>query len=183
MRTKRRPMSTFQQPWSKSKEASPINTWFPTGPIKRFLGILSWENTKDKNWVRCYPWTPLMTSTLPFYQLKINHQKRLYARLEKSLTKKLSHSITKSRTKSCRLDPIPTSLLKSSLNALVATLTRIINLSLQTAVFPSEMKCAVVTPLLAIGISIQIKTQELPPCFQPIFYLQNYRKSNSVPNF
>ena len=43
--------------------------------------------------------------------------------------------ITKSPTKSCCLDPIPTSLLKSSLNALVPTLTRIINLSPQTAVF------------------------------------------------
>ena len=34
------------------------------------------------------------------------------------------------------------------IKCIVPTSTRVINLSLQTAVFPSEMKCAVVTPLL-----------------------------------
>lgn len=56
--------------------------------------------------------------------------------------------IMASPTKSCRLDPVPTFLLKKVLCPLVPTITKIVNLSLSTGTFPSGMKHAMVTPLL-----------------------------------
>ena len=51
-------------------------------------------------------------------------------------------------TKSCPLDPIPTWLLKNCLAELLPMITMIVNLSLQTASFPSILKAALVRPLL-----------------------------------
>ena len=56
--------------------------------------------------------------------------------------------ITKCAPKSCELDPIPTSLLLECLDAVLPTMTSIINDSLKTGVFPSSYKSAIVTPLL-----------------------------------
>ena len=46
--------------------------------------------------------------------------------------------------KSCRLDPIPASLFFKSLDSLLPTLVRIINLS--KGVFPDSLKVAKLTP-------------------------------------
>ena len=56
--------------------------------------------------------------------------------------------IHKLASKSCGLDPIPTSLLKEHAVALVPTITNIVNLSLLTGEVPAELKQAVVSPLL-----------------------------------
>ena len=56
--------------------------------------------------------------------------------------------IIKSPTKSCKLDPLPSCLLKRVLNVLAPAITDIINLSIRDGVFPSALKQAVVTPLL-----------------------------------
>ena len=56
--------------------------------------------------------------------------------------------IARAPTKSCTLDPMPTSLLKNSLDVVLPTITDIINTSLITGVFPSTIKSAVVIPLL-----------------------------------
>ena len=56
--------------------------------------------------------------------------------------------IARAPTKSCTLDPMPTSLLKNSLDVVLPTITDIINTSLITGVFPSTFKSAVVIPLL-----------------------------------
>ena len=50
--------------------------------------------------------------------------------------------------KSCRLDPIPTWLLKKCLPELLPVLSHIINLSLQNAKFPTELKHAAVNPTI-----------------------------------
>ena len=62
--------------------------------------------------------------------------------------------ILSSTDASCSLDIIPTKLLKSCIDALVAPITHLINLSLSEGVFPEMFKCAVVSPLL--------KKQSLP---------------------
>jgi hypothetical protein len=51
-------------------------------------------------------------------------------------------------SKSCSLDPMPTWLLKDCLDALLPTITKIVNISLATSVMPTSMKEAIVTPLL-----------------------------------
>ncbi len=58
--------------------------------------------------------------------------------------------IAKCASKSCQLDPIPTSLLKDKkiLPILLPLITDLINASLQDGLFPSELKLALVIPLL-----------------------------------
>ena len=58
-----------------------------------------------------------------------------------------------SATKSCELDPLPTSLVKHHIDGLSPLLTRIINASLSSTVFPAPMKHAVVVPALKKGVS------------------------------
>ena len=52
------------------------------------------------------------------------------------------------KSKSCELDPIPITLLKSVLTTVLTAITKIINLSLQSGLFPRKWKTTVVTPLL-----------------------------------
>ena len=70
--------------------------------------------------------------------------------------------------KSSYLDPLPTSLLKDSLPAHVPVITELVNQSFSTGVFPTELKRAVITPLL--------KKATLDKNV-----LQNYRPVSSLP--
>ena len=56
--------------------------------------------------------------------------------------------ILRTASKSCKLDPIPTSLTKQYLDALVPVVTKIINTSLTTGIVPDCFKSAIVKPLL-----------------------------------
>ena len=56
--------------------------------------------------------------------------------------------ISSSASKSCDLDPCPTSLVKDCLDLLVTPITNIINYSFAEKVFPDRFKLAIVTPLL-----------------------------------
>lgn len=56
--------------------------------------------------------------------------------------------IMKSPTKSCILDPIPTTLLKECVDELLPVTTMIVNMSLSEGMMPSKFKHAVITPLL-----------------------------------
>jgi DNA-directed RNA polymerase subunit F len=56
--------------------------------------------------------------------------------------------IKSSKSKQCKLDPIPTQLLKECLEALLPTITKLVNLSLEMSTMPANLKKALVTPLL-----------------------------------
>ena len=56
--------------------------------------------------------------------------------------------IMSSSSKSCELDPIPTSLLKECIDVLSPIITNLINLSIETCHVPSSFKIASVSPLL-----------------------------------
>ena len=56
--------------------------------------------------------------------------------------------ISSSPSKSCSLDPIPTSILKLCLDELTPVLTLIVNTSLEFADFSPELKRAFILPLL-----------------------------------
>ncbi len=60
----------------------------------------------------------------------------------------ISKAIMSSATKSSRLDPIPTWLLKQNLDQLVPVLTNIVNTSLSTGTFPNGAHNAIIRPLL-----------------------------------
>ena len=63
--------------------------------------------------------------------------------------------ICKTASKSCVLDPLPTWLLKSNSDVFVPIITKVINLSLSSGIFPSNLKHAILNPL--------IKKQSLNP--------------------
>ena len=56
----------------------------------------------------------------------------------------ISELLVKSNTKSCILDPAPTSVLKHSIEALAPAITSIVNASLLSGVFPSSLKKGVI---------------------------------------
>lgn len=60
-------------------------------------------------------------------------------------TKKI---IMTSSTTTCDLDPIPTTLLKSCINEISPVITKIINISLQTGIFPDKLKIACIIPIM-----------------------------------
>jgi exonuclease III len=60
----------------------------------------------------------------------------------------LKKFIMASNSKYCQLDPIPTSLLKSSIDVLIPTICKIVNCSLNTSAVPADFKSATVTPLI-----------------------------------
>ena len=60
----------------------------------------------------------------------------------------LKNIIKSTSNSSCQLDPISTTLLKQSTCVLLPTLTRVVNMSLQSGTVPPSMKHSVVVPLL-----------------------------------
>ena len=79
--------------------------------------------------------------------------------LNKMKSKKI---ISKSPTKSCLLDPLPTFLIKECIDILLPSITKLVNFSLSDGLVPDGFKKAVVTPL--------IKKASLP-----VEDLKNYR--------
>ena len=56
--------------------------------------------------------------------------------------------ISKSPTKSCLLDPLPTFLIKECIDILLPSITKLVNCSLRERLVPDGFKKAVVTPLI-----------------------------------
>ena len=71
------------------------------------------------------------------------------------------------RSKTCSIDPVPTSLVKSSMDQLLPIILRIVNSSLQEGVFPDSFKMAHITPILK-------KSDLDPEC------LNNYRPVSNL---
>jgi DNA-directed RNA polymerase subunit F len=83
---------------------------------------------------------------------------------EPASEKEVKKIIMDTASKSCMLDPMPTSLLKDCLDALLPFITKIVNISLSTNIMPVNLKEAIITPLLK-----KLKLDpELLKFFQPI---------------
>ena len=76
---------------------------------------------------------------------EIRYKMNVFERATEDEIKKL---ILSSSSKSCDLDPIPTSVLKNCLDILITPITYIINISMETSTFPQNFKEAHVRPLL-----------------------------------
>ena len=74
--------------------------------------------------------------------------------------------IMSSKSTTCDLDPIMTSLLKEHISIILPTITKMVNLSLQTGIFPTEWKLAFVKPLF----------KEAGTCHHP----KNYRPVSNL---
>ena len=100
---------------------------------------------KDKTEVLCQNRSPLPaddTSTV------VGAHFDVFEHASPSDVKKI---VLASATKSCELDPLPTSIVKQHIDAFSPLLARIINASPATTVFPAPMKHAVVVPILKKG--------------------------------
>ena len=69
-------------------------------------------------------------------------------------------------SKSTGLDTIDTYILKCSLAYILPAVTHIVNLSLNSGIFPSQWKTAKVIPLFKSGDSLNPKTIDLWQCYQ-----------------
>ena len=56
--------------------------------------------------------------------------------------------LTSMNNKTCRLDPISTSIVKKNITHLLPILLHIVNSGIATSVFPRELKHALVTPII-----------------------------------
>ena len=90
-------------------------------------------------------------------------------------TEEVARLISSMATKSCKLDAIPTSVLKLITPSIVHTITKIINISLTKGIFAKEWKTAIVHPLLK-----KLGSELIPSNYRPVsnlsFY-QNYWRS------
>ena len=72
---------------------------------------------------------------------------------ERASEDEIKKLILSSSSKSCDLDPIPTSVLKNCLDILITFITNIVNISMEISTFPQNFKEAHVRPLLKKPIS------------------------------
>ena len=106
---------------------------------------------------------------------EIRSKMNVFERASEDEIKKL---ILSSSSKSCDLDPIPTSVLKNCLDIIITPITDIINISMESSTFPQNFKEAHVRPLLK-KTYLSKKTEKVQACTQLKFYFQNIRKDSS----
>jgi hypothetical protein len=68
--------------------------------------------------------------------------------LAPATTEEVRKIVNESKVTSCKLDPVPTSFLKVLIDVLLPILTNIVNLSFKEGSFPSNLKKALIVPLL-----------------------------------
>ena len=81
--------------------------------------------------------------------------------------------IMKSPSKSCKLDPLPTSLIKDNINVLAPYIANIVNKSLISGIFPQSQKHAYVCPLVK-KVSLD---KEIFKNYRPISNLKFFGKT------
>ena len=86
--------------------------------------------------------------------------------------------IISSPCKSCSLDPLPTWLLKQSVDLLLPIITAIINQSLAESYVPNNLKRSNVTPLLKKQRLEKDYFNELPPSVKSTFCFETFGKSS-----
>ena len=86
----------------------------------------------------------------------------------------------KTLTKSCDLDPLPASVLKTCFPIILPTLTSIINISLKNGVMPYALKVAVLKPLLKKQDTDFEQSQNFRPISNPTFVSKLIEKADET---
>jgi len=90
--------------------------------------------------------------TMPSRSLSIPYQEQpsssTLSKFKAVSLQDVKQSVMAAPSKSCSLDPLPTSLLKKGIHVLLPCITSIINRSLEVGEFPATFKHGLVTPLL-----------------------------------
>ena len=120
-------------PTSDTKKlADDLNQFFIEKIDKIMAGLQPTEtHPTDPKYIESVNKSPIMLST--FKEISLEDTKRL---------------ICTAATKSCEIDPIPTTLLKEHIDIVAPTIRDIINLSLTLGTMPLQMKEALLCPLL-----------------------------------
>ena len=81
------------------------------------------------------------------YQAPRRHGDETLYQFTDSTVADIEHIILHSTSKTCALDPVPTSILKDNAETFAPMIMKIVNASLQSGTVPADMKHALVTPL------------------------------------
>ena len=85
--------------------------------------------------------------------------------------------------KTCRMDPMPTTLVIGCIDVLLLVLTNIINLLLESVTFADDWKCALVNPLLKkVGLDLLYKNYRPVSNLQCVSKLTERAVSNQTHN-
>ena len=85
--------------------------------------------------------------TMTEYQAPRLHGDDTLYQFTESTIADIKHIILHSTSKTCALDPVPTSILKDNAETFATMIMQIVNASLQSGTVPADMKHALVTPL------------------------------------
>ena len=131
-----------------------FNEFFVTKISNIWTLLATWESSMAE--MACPPLNTLLPpckSKLPF---------------KPTIDLEVTTIITNSSKASCSLDPIPTNLLCALLPILVPIITHLVNSALCSGIFPSQLKSAIVVPLLKKrGLDVEV--------------LKNYRPVSNLP--
>ena len=86
--------------------------------------------------------------TCPMFKPTQHCNSKSFVNFTKLAEDKVEKNIMSMPTKSCKLDVLPTKVLKDNITPLLPLLTKIINLSLTEGLFVEEWKVAIICPLL-----------------------------------
>ena len=133
-----------------SISSKPSSRKLPTGELHDILQAFSdFFVTKIEN-LRNVILSSVSTSSSALSCNIMEHEKpeHVFDQFVPATGKEIKEIIQNSKTTSCLLDPIPTSILKHLLPVLLPVITTIINKSLETGIFPTSFAHALVVPLL-----------------------------------
>ena len=93
---------------------------------------------KIRSSIRCDPQSPSLSPTVS----------STFTTFQTVTLEEVTKLIRSSASKTCDLDPLPTSLVKDNVELLAPIITSIVNASLEAGTIPTSFKSAVVTPIL-----------------------------------
>ena len=88
----------------------------------------------------------LKATTTEYQSPRLHGDETLYEFTDSTVAD-IKHIILHSTSKTCALDPVPTSILKDNAETFAPLIMKIVNASLQSGTVPADMKHALVTPL------------------------------------
>ena len=117
-----------------------------------------------------------LQSSIPSSVTRPNPTKNTLSSFTPVSEEELLKILKSSPSKSCDLDPIPTSLVKECADILITPITKIVNYSITESSFPNCFKMAYVTPFKRTRALIEISSKTTGRCQTSALYLNLLRR-------
>ena len=117
-----------------------------------------------------------LQSSIPCLVTRPNPTKNTLSSFTPVSEEELLKIVNSSPSKSCDLDPIPTSLVKECAYILITHITKIVNYSITEGSFPNCFKMAYVTPFKRSRALIEISSKTTGQCQTSALYLNLLRR-------